>query len=107
MGKVKKRIIKKDGQEFIEEIHKIIVHTIRMGDVEDPDLFVAEPIWNWQQTDAGKFVMEHAIEKPIWHRQLDAYNYGWEYAIVAEFKRNTLVEYYLKFGNENGITRSR
>ena len=34
----------------------VCVHEIRMGDVEDPDIMVADPIWQWQQTDAGKFV---------------------------------------------------
>ena len=34
------------------------VVTIRMGDVEDPDLMVAQSIWEWQQTDAGKWIME-------------------------------------------------
>ena len=39
---------------------KVVVHKIRMGDVEDPDLYVAEPIYNWQQTDAGKFKIGRA-----------------------------------------------
>ncbi len=49
----------------------VVVHTIRMGDVEDPDLFVAQPIYEWQESDAGRFVMEHAVEKPYWHRTTD------------------------------------
>jgi len=54
----------------------VVVHTIRMGDVEDPDLFVARPIYEWQESDAGKFVMEHAVEKPYWHRTNDVASYG-------------------------------
>ncbi len=61
----------------------VIVHTIRMGDVEDPDLFVAQPIYEWQESDAGKFVMEHAVEKPYWHRTTDYASYGHRYDIVA------------------------
>lgn len=61
----------------------VIVHTIRMGDVEDPDLMVAQPIWEWQQTPAGKFVMEHAVEQPYWHRTIDHASYGHRYDIVA------------------------
>lgn len=79
-------------------IKEIVVHTIRMGDVEDPDLFVAEPIWKWQQTDVGKFVMEHAKETPRWIREIDAYSYGYKYAIMAAFDERTLTEFYLRYG---------
>jgi hypothetical protein len=51
----------------------------------------------WQNSDAGKFVMEHAIETPIWHRQADPYNYGYQYAIVAELEKKKLSEFYLRF----------
>ena len=27
-----------------------IVHTVSMGDVDDPDLYVAEPLYNWEKT---------------------------------------------------------
>lgn len=79
-------------------LKKIVVHNIKMGDVEDPDLFVAEPIWNWQQTDQGKFVMENAVETPSWHRSLDPYTYGYNYAIIAEFDEKKLAEFYLRWG---------
>ena len=61
----------------------VCVHEIRMGDVEDPDLCVANPIWDWQNSDAGKFIMEHAVEKPYWTRQADMSSYGHLYRIMA------------------------
>jgi hypothetical protein len=61
----------------------VCVHEIRMADVEDPDLFVANPIWEWQQTLPGKFVMEHAVEKPYWINQFDHSTYGHVYKIIA------------------------
>ena len=97
MGRVRYRVVQKDGQEIVEEIHKVVVHRIRMSDVEDPDLMVAEPIWQWQQTDAGKFIMQNAIVQPEWHRQLDHQLYGWQYSIVAELEKKKLSEYYLRF----------
>ena len=41
-----------------------VVHTIRMGEVEDPDLMVAQPIWEWQESEAGKWIMENSNPKP-------------------------------------------
>ena len=97
---VRYQYVDKDGQRFVDEIHKIVVHRFRMGDVEDPDLYAAQPIWEWQESEAGKFVMKHAIETPIWRRQADPYNYGHEYAVIAELEKKKLSEFYLRFDKE-------
>jgi hypothetical protein len=88
-----------DDQLVVKEIHKVVVYKFTVGDVEDPDLYAADPLWKWQQSDQGKFVMEHAIEVPIWHRQLDQSSYGHQYVIVAELEMKKLSEYYLRWGN--------
>ena len=75
----------------------VCVHEIRMGDVEDPDLFVAEPIWEWQQTDAGKFVMENAVEAPYWTRSTDYTIYGHKYRIMARLSEQTETYFRLRF----------
>jgi len=61
----------------------VCVHEIRLSDVEDPDLWVAGPIWDWQQTAPGKFIMEHAVEKPYWISQMDPGTYSHVYKIMA------------------------
>jgi hypothetical protein len=97
MDKVRYQLTK-DNQ--VIEIHKRVFHKIYMGDCEDPDLMVADPIWRWQQTDAGKFVMEHAVkESPTWHRHVDQMTYGYTYLIVAEMESKKLAEFYLKWGD--------
>ena len=74
----------------------VCVHEIRMGDCEDPDLFVAEPIWKWQQTDAGKFVMEHAVDPPYWTRATDHHSYGHVYRIMARLSEQNETFWRLK-----------
>jgi len=74
-----------------------VVHTIRMGDVEDPDLMVAQSIWEWQQTDAGKWIMENSNPTPSWHRNHDIYSYGHIYQIRAYLTHKQLTFYKLKF----------
>ena len=61
----------------------VCVHEIQMADVEDPDLYVASPIWEWQQTAPGKFVMEHAVEEPYWVSTISHVSYGYKYRIMA------------------------
>lgn len=95
---IKYKITNIDGNEIIKEIHKVVVHRFTLGDVEDPDIYAAEPIYKWQQTEAGKFIMEHAIEQPVFQRQLDHTIMGYQYAIIAELEKKKLSEYYLKFG---------
>jgi len=36
-----------------------VFHTFRMGDVEDPELYAAPPILEWQKTEQGCWVMAH------------------------------------------------
>jgi hypothetical protein len=98
MGSVRFQVIKKDGQEVVEEIHKVIVHRFKLSDVEDPDLYAAEPIYKWEKSEQGQFVMNNAIGQPEWRKHLDVANYGYEFAIIAELEKKKLSEFYLKWG---------
>jgi hypothetical protein len=75
---------------------EITVHTIYMSDVEDPDLMVAQPIWEWQQTEKGKWVMENTVD-PSWHRVMNVYTFGYDYHIRAKFTPEQITFYRLKF----------
>jgi hypothetical protein len=86
--------------DIVKEIHKVVVHQFTMGDVEDPDLYAAEPMWKWQESEQGKFVMENAVDQPEWHRQLDPGTYGYKYAITAELEAKKLSEFYLRWGKD-------
>jgi len=86
----------------VNEIHKVVVHRFQLGDVEDPDLYAAEPLLKWQESDSGKFIMEHATEQPEWHRHHDILHYGYQYAIVAKLEKKKLSEFYLRWGKPNG-----
>jgi hypothetical protein len=74
-----------------------VVHTINMGDIEDPDVMIAEPIWQWQQTDAGKWIMDNSNPTPSWHRFIDPNTYGYLYQIRAYLTHAQLTYYKLKY----------
>ena len=78
----------------------VCVQEIRMGDVEDPDIMVADPIWQWQQSDAGKFILEHAVEEPYWTRNTDPSSYGHVYRIVARLSEQNETFWKLKWRNK-------
>jgi hypothetical protein len=80
----------------------VLVHTFKLGDVEDPDIYAAGPIWDWQQSAAGCWVMEHAVEKPYWTRRTDYQSYGYEFKIVARLSEADAVFFKLKYvGTKN------
>ena len=81
----------------VVRISDIVVHEFAMGDVEDPDLYAAQPISEWQDSEAGKFVMEHAVEKPYWTRTVDLHSYGHRYVIVARMRESDQTFFKLKF----------
>lgn len=79
----------------------VCVQEIKIADIEDPVMFVAEPIYHWQQTDAGKFIMEHAEEKPYWTHSVDYTSYGHVYRIMARISEQTETFWRLKWGGLN------
>lgn len=97
---VRYRVRTSGKQEIVEEIHKIVVYRFRVGDVEDPDLYAAQPMWEWQESEAGKFVMKNSVTQPEWHRQLDHVHYGYQFAIIAELEKKKLSEFYLRWGKD-------
>jgi hypothetical protein len=106
MGTVRWQQHYEGDQLVVKEIHKVVVHRFRVGDVEDPDLYAASPIHDWEISEQGKFVMKHAVDVPEWHRQLDGQSYGHQYAIVAELEAKKLSEFYLRWG-KNGSGKIR
>lgn len=78
-------------------IRDVKVHEFNMGDVEDPDLYAAQPIMDWQESEAGQWIMEHAVEKPFWHRMVNPYTFGFTYYIVARLKEQDHTYWALKW----------
>jgi len=100
MGSIRYQRVERDGKLDIEEIHKVVVHTFSVGDVEDPEIYAAEPLHKWQESEQGQFIMEHAVNKPEWQRHIDYTSFGHKYAIVAELEKKKLSEYYLRWGKK-------
>jgi hypothetical protein len=83
--------------DVVKEIHKVVVHKFDLSDVDDPDIYAAGPIFDWERSEAGQFVMKHAVDKPEWHRHMDPMFMGYRYVIIAELEKKKLSEFYLKF----------
>lgn len=86
--------------DIVKEIHKVVVHRFDMADVEDPVLYAAEPLWQWEQSEAGQFVMKNAEDKPTWQKYMDPMFMGYRFIIVAELEKKKLSEFYLRWGKD-------
>ena len=84
----------------VEQVHTVTVHEFVMSDVEDPDLYAAMPLLEWQQSEVGKWVMEHAAETPLWHKVVDPFTFGWKVYIVARLQGADYTFYQLKWGTK-------
>lgn len=72
-----------------------ILHTFTMGDVEDPEIYMAAPIYEWQQTPQGKWAMEKA-ENPRYYITPDDLSYGYKVTITGVLKDKYATYYELK-----------
>jgi hypothetical protein len=79
----------------------LVVHKFKLGDVDDPILYAAQPIWEWQQTEAGKWVMEHAIEEPMWGRSNSPDTFEYLFRITAQFNDADATFFKLKYDRTN------
>lgn len=86
-----------DGHAY--RIHRVTVHRFTVGDSEDPELYAAEPLLQWQHSEQGQWVMDHAIETPMWHRHVDYHSYGHTFIITAKLKDRDYTFWTLKWNS--------
>jgi hypothetical protein len=77
---------------------KLIVKTLNVGDVEDPEIYLGAVAYDWLQTEHGKYVKEKARDL-AYHQAIRSYDYGYQYIITALFEDAEAVIYKLKFGD--------
>lgn len=87
----------KKYQVYDNEVYEQrIVHKFTMSDVEDPELYVAQPIYEWQQTEHGKWVMKHGRDAQ-YHMHVEPVTYGYRIVITAHITPKRWTEYCLRF----------
>lgn len=75
---------------------RIIFHTFTMGDVEDPEIYIAQPIYEFQQTPKGKWMMENGQDLQ-YRYSMDYDSYGYKVVLYGELDDKLATEYYLRW----------
>lgn len=79
----------------------VCVHEFSVGDVEDPAIYAGPPIWDWQQSEAGQWVMSNAVEVPYWIKSTDYSTWGTKFKIMARLSEQNQTFWNLKWaGNK-------
>jgi len=77
---------------------KLLVHTISLGDVEDPEIYIAGPIIDWEKTEKGQWLHQHSYQQMMFDVQPGRYSYGYTVNIYAWLEPKNLTYYKLKWG---------
>jgi hypothetical protein len=87
----------------VHEVYNIRVFEFNVGDAEDPDLYAGQPLYDWQKSEMGAWVMAHAVEPPMWHRIQDYTTYGYRYAITAKLLGKDHTFWQLRWNNPRSM----
>ncbi len=90
----------KDTQKYQvhndEVYERRIVHRFRLGDCEDPEIYVAQPLYEWQQSEHGKWVMKYGRDAQ-YHMSMEPVTMGYQIVITAHITPKRWTEYCLRF----------
>lgn len=76
--------------------HTIKVYGFSVGDVEDPDLYAADPLLEFEKTERYKWLKKHA-EDVYWIRGPARFDLGFSYEVRAVLSEPNLILYKLKY----------
>lgn len=76
---------------------KLIVHRFTLSDVDDIEIYAAEPLYKFEISEKGRWVLENAIEKPVWHQRLSHEVYGFQIEIEATLSDELATYFQLKW----------
>lgn len=85
-----------EGTYLQDNVNYVEVFRFSMGDVEDPELYAAQPLYEWLQTEKGKWVKEYSSDM-IYSIIPDVEYYGYRCVVRAAFNNNALDLYILKW----------
>ena len=77
---------------------KLCVYEFNMGDVEDPELYAADPLYKWEKSEAGQWVMQNSSTQPVFHVSHCYETYGYKCRVTADLEGEALTFFKLKWG---------
>jgi len=82
---------------------RVLVHSIEMGDVEDPEIYAADPIIKFEKTEQGLWLKEHSYEQMEFIIRPNSGTYGFIIYLFAWLRDKDLTYYSLKWGEADEL----
>ena len=77
---------------------RLTVYEFNMGDVEDPELYAGEPLYKWEKSEVGRWVMANSLSQPSFNISTCPNTYGYKCYVTAELEGEALTFFKLKWG---------
>lgn len=77
---------------------RFLVKELKVGDVEDPDIYLGAVAWDWLQTEHGSWVKQYG-KNLTYHQNVDHSTLSYAYKITADFEEPDALIYKLKWGD--------
>ena len=78
-------------------IYDLVVFKFTISDGDDPDLHVAEILSEWEHSESGRWVVDHAVEIPRWYRNVNVSSYSYEFLVKAQMFEEDVIYFKLKW----------
>lgn len=80
------------------KLYRVVVHAFGINEIDDePIIHAAQPLYDWEHSEAGQWIIENAVEKPTWHTHFDPASYQTKFAVTAILRERDYVAWTLKF----------
>ena len=76
---------------------RLLVATLFLGDVEDPEVYAAMPIKEWERTELGRWLHDNSYEQMTYDIIADNVTHGYKINIYAWLRGEALTYYKLKW----------
>ena len=77
---------------------KNVVYSFNLGDVDDVSIHAALPIYKWEHSASGQWVMLNSNIIPIWNVCPDYNGYGFRVYVIADLTDEHWTYFQLKYG---------
>ena len=76
---------------------KDVVFRFFLSDVDDPSIYAAEPLYKWEKSAAGQWVIANSPEMPTWYISPAYDRYGYSVSVVADLSPENWTYFHLKY----------
>jgi hypothetical protein len=76
---------------------RILVHSFLLGDVDDPEIYAAEPILEFERSEKGQWLTKHSYQQMTYDVLTDYQTYGYRVVLHAWLNEQDLTYYTLKW----------